>query len=64
MQKPLSKNATNNTDYNVAFLFEYEGCKVYRFYDDGKYIYFTNCAGSVTSVVSDSVNIQNIVRVK
>lgn len=31
-------------DYNVTFLFECDGIKVYRFYD-GKYIYFTNANG-------------------
>lgn len=31
-------------DYNVKFLFECDGVKVYRFYD-GKYIYFTNANG-------------------
>ncbi|MBF1079933.1 MAG: DUF4884 domain-containing protein [Prevotellaceae bacterium] len=31
-------------DYNVKFLFECAGVKVYRFYD-GKYIYFTNANG-------------------
>ena len=31
-------------NYNVKFLFECDGVKVYRFYD-GKYIYFTNANG-------------------
>jgi len=31
-------------DYDVKFLFECGGVKVYRFYD-GKYIYFTNANG-------------------
>ena len=31
-------------DYNVKFLFECDGVKVYRFYN-GKYIYFTNANG-------------------
>lgn len=31
-------------DYDVKFLFECDGVKVYRFYD-GKYIYFTNANG-------------------
>lgn len=37
---------TNNKDFNVEFLFEIDGCKVYRFWDYG-YKYFTTCEGSV-----------------
>ena len=37
---------TNNKDFNVEFLFEIDGCKVYRFWDHG-YKYFTTCEGSV-----------------
>ena len=35
----------NNNTYNVEYLFEHEGCKVYRFRDRGQYVYFTNCKG-------------------
>ena len=35
----------NNITYTVEYLFEHEGCKVYRFYDKGNYVYFTNCNG-------------------
>jgi hypothetical protein len=31
----------------VELLFEYDGVKVYRFYDHGRYIYFTNTSGRV-----------------
>lgn len=31
-------------DYDVKFLFECDGVKVYRFYD-GRYVYFTNANG-------------------
>jgi phosphoglycerate-specific signal transduction histidine kinase len=44
----------NNPTYNVDYLFEHDGCKVYRFYDRGNYVYFTNCRGDVTSVKNDS----------
>lgn len=33
-------------DFRVAKLFEYEGCRVYRFSDGGNMRYFTNCSGS------------------
>ena len=33
-------------DYDVKFLFECNGVKVYRFWDNGDYIYFTNANGT------------------
>ncbi|WP_346857692.1 DUF4884 domain-containing protein [uncultured Draconibacterium sp.] len=58
------KSPENNSTFNVEYLFEYEGCKVYRFYDHGNYIYFTNCKGDVTSFANDSTNtrIENHIR--
>ncbi|RHJ68442.1 DUF4884 domain-containing protein [Bacteroides thetaiotaomicron] len=35
------------TEKEVKFLFEYDGVKVYRFHDCGRYIYFTNTSGKV-----------------
>lgn len=35
------------TEKEVKFLFEYDGVKVYRFYDCDRYIYFTNTSGEV-----------------
>ena len=32
-------------DYDVQFLFECNGVKVYRFYDDNEFIYFTDANG-------------------
>nr|WP_321354878.1 DUF4884 domain-containing protein [uncultured Draconibacterium sp.] len=64
---PLTiKSPDNNPTYNVEYLFEYDGCKVYRFYDQGEYIYFTNCQGDVTSFTNDStqIRIENHVRIK
>ncbi|WP_297091904.1 DUF4884 domain-containing protein [uncultured Draconibacterium sp.] len=63
---PLTiKSPENNDTYNVEYLFEYDGCKVYRFYDRGEYVYFTNCMGDVTSFAKDSTNtrIENHVRI-
>ena len=55
-QKPISKiRPDNNRSYDVEYLFEHDGCKVYRFRDMGHYIYFTNCTGDVTSIVNDSL---------
>lgn len=64
---PVSvKQSDNNKDYAVAYLFEHEGCKVYRFYDNGNYVYFTNCRGDVTSIKNDSTaeRVTNSVRVE
>jgi hypothetical protein len=64
-QIPVSKvTPENNKTYQVDFLFEHDGCKVYRFHDKGNIVYFTNCNGDVTSFRSDSTEKRtiNIVR--
>jgi hypothetical protein len=38
---------TTNNNIKVDLLFEKDGCKVYRFYDYGRAIYFTDCRGKV-----------------
>ena len=61
--RPIAKSAPeNNPSYKVEYLFEHDGCKVYRFMDMGNYVYFTNCQGDVTSIENDSVRIVNKVR--
>ncbi|MDR3057009.1 MAG: DUF4884 domain-containing protein [Prevotella sp.] len=53
--RPIAKvPSDNNTTYKVDYLFEHEGCKVYRFYDNGHYVYFTNCNGESISIENDS----------
>ena len=55
-QVPLySQKPKDNGTYSVDYLFEYEGCKVYRFFDNGNYVYFTSCSGDVTSFSNDSL---------
>lgn len=34
-------------NFNVEFLFEKDGCKMYRFKDGTRYIYWSNCEGKV-----------------
>lgn len=55
----------NNPTYEVVYLFEHDGCKVYRFYDMGNYVYFTNCRGDVTSIRNDTtaVRVSNSIRI-
>jgi hypothetical protein len=36
-------------DYEIALLFEVEGCKMFRFRDQGHHRYWANCSGSVSS---------------
>lgn len=65
-QIPIEKAAPqNNATYEVEYLFEHDGCKVYRFRDYGEYVYFTNCQGDVTSIKNDSTStrITNRVRI-
>lgn len=66
VQVPLSTAPPkNNATYNVEYLFEHDGCKVYRFRDQGHYVYFTNCKGDVTSIESnDSTEIHIINHIK
>ncbi|MGC1390171.1 MAG: DUF4884 domain-containing protein [Bacteroidales bacterium] len=60
-QIPISKvTPENNKTYKVEFLFEYDGCKVYRFQDYGYPVYFTNCNGEITSIKSDSTKNRTI----
>jgi len=42
---PVSNSSTNNPNVTVSLLFEYEGVKVYRFYDSGNWIYYTDARG-------------------
>ncbi|WEK37494.1 MAG: DUF4884 domain-containing protein [Candidatus Pseudobacter hemicellulosilyticus] len=48
----------NNQTYTVEYLFTHDGCKVYRFYDRGNYVYFTNCNGEAIAY-DDSVVVSN-----
>ncbi len=42
--------ASNNETFTIHYLFTHDGCKVYRFYDCGQNIYFTNCNGEAIAV--------------
>ncbi|MDL2215231.1 DUF4884 domain-containing protein [Dysgonomonas sp. OttesenSCG-928-M03] len=57
VRQPVSTRISdNNKDYRVDYLFEHDGCKVYRFCDNGNYVYFTNCNGNVTAIANDSTS--------
>lgn len=42
---PVSKSSTNNSNISIDLLFEHDGVKVYRFFDNGHYIYYTDARG-------------------
>jgi len=59
--QPVTTNQPdNNVDYKVSYLFEYGGCKVYRFYDPGysNTVYYTNCGGD-TVTFGDSTQVRS-----
>jgi hypothetical protein len=56
----IRERADNNKSFRVDYLFEHDGCKVYRFYDHG-YVYFTNCNGE-TIARTDSTETRNSIR--
>ncbi|HNX55996.1 MAG TPA: DUF4884 domain-containing protein [Prolixibacteraceae bacterium] len=57
INQPISTlKPSNNETYAVDYLFEHDGCKVYRFQDMGRWVYFTNCSGDVTSFQNDSTH--------
>lgn len=41
-------------NFQIEFLFEKDGCKVYRFQDGGHNIYWTDCRGKVENVYQQS----------
>ena len=42
---PIS--AEHHGEFELELLFEKGGCKMYRFMDSGRYIYWSNCKGNV-----------------
>ena len=63
IQQPISKApAANNQDYKVEYLFEHAGCKVYRFYDRGTYVYFTNCNGETIARADSTQPVRNSIK--
>jgi hypothetical protein len=46
--EPEQVEKTSNQNIKLDFLFEKDGCKVYRFSDRGQYVYWTNCRGNIS----------------
>lgn len=41
------KENVQKGDFNLQLLFEHDSCKVYRFQDGSRYIYWSNCQGKI-----------------
>lgn len=41
-----AQSTKESGNYKVEFLFEVDGCKIYRFYD-GRTVYFSDCRGKI-----------------
>ena len=48
----IEKTKTNNDNYDVIYLFEKDGVKMYRFYDGMYYHYFTSKGETITTQTS------------
>lgn len=44
-----SIQSENKGDFKLELLFEKDGCKVYRFYDGGRSVYWADCRGNIHS---------------
>jgi hypothetical protein len=44
---PEQIEKTSNQKIKVDFLFEKDGCRIYRFVDGGHCVYWTNCKGNL-----------------
>lgn len=43
--KTEPKESFQNGNFKIDLLFEQDGCRVYRFMDGGRFIYWSNCEG-------------------
>ena len=50
--EPVRTEYSTNPQVPVSLLFEYDGCKVYRFYDAGRSRYLSKCENVSSSSVS------------
>lgn len=47
------------SDFKVVRLFTVDGCTAYRFYDNGRAIYYTNCKGATDSTYNSGKNVMH-----
>jgi hypothetical protein len=48
------KETIQNGDYKIEFLFEQNGCKMYRFLDNGRWVYWSDCQGNTQREYKES----------
>jgi hypothetical protein len=53
--KAQQVQTTTNPEFNLELLFEKDGCKIYRFVDGGRPVYWTDCRGKIESVYSQQM---------
>lgn len=51
--KPVATHITNNPEVPVSLLFEHDGCKMYRFEDNGYYHYYAKCENATSTTSTD-----------
>lgn len=49
-KSPIEKLGTDNPEFSVDLLFKRDGCRVYRFTDNGRFQYFANCPNHTTTI--------------
>jgi hypothetical protein len=55
----ISPVLAKQIEYDVKFLFEKDGIKTYRFYDEGRYHYFTTNGETMTSQKSNKTSYED-----
>lgn len=50
VKQPVSTASSTNPEVPVALLFEHQGCKVYRFLDSGRYMYYVRCGDAAEPI--------------
>lgn len=58
-KRPMATGRTDNSEFDVGKLFTHDGCTLYRFYDNGRHHYFTNCSGRTMTTYSCGKNCTN-----
>lgn len=53
-KKEAIETTTEGKDVAVELLFEKDGCKVYRFIDGGRAVYYSDCRGKIEYEIRSS----------
>ena len=58
--KEEAQSSVQNGNFQLEFLFEQNGCKMYRFKDGGRYVYWSDCQGKTQSDYSTNTGKSNV----